>query len=292
MKRADSQALIALPIILVVGAAVAFAGSDGGQRFAGQPAFLWCAALAFGINWLVFLPSFLARTERFFDLTGSLTYLSTVAFALFAVGDPRPRSLLLGALITLWAARLGIFLFRRVSRSGEDRRFRDIKQSFPRFLMAWTLQGLWVLLGAGCALTAMTASSDVPLGAYAVVGTSLWLFGFVVEAVADAQKTAFNADPANEGDFVDVGLWAWSRHPNYFGEIVLWFGIAVIAFPALQGWQYALLISPVFVYVLLTRISGVPMLERRGEKKFGHLEEYQRYVEKTPVLWPRPPRSS
>ncbi|MEM6705153.1 MAG: DUF1295 domain-containing protein [Acidobacteriota bacterium] len=290
MNRADSQALLALPIILAVGAAVAFAGADGSRLFAGQPAFLWCAVLAFGINWLVFVPSFLTRTERFFDLTGSLTYLSTVAFALFVVGDPTPRSLLLGGLIALWAGRLGIFLFRRVSRDGEDRRFREIKQSFPRFLMAWTLQGLWVLLGAGCALTAMTSSHEAPLGVFAAVGTALWVGGFVVEAVADRQKTAFNADPEKRGTFIHSGLWAWSRHPNYFGEIVLWFGIAVIAFPVLQGWQYALLISPLFVYVLLTRISGVPLLEARGRKKFGHLEEYQQYVERTPALWPRPPR--
>ena len=292
MNRADTQALVALPIILAIGAAVAFAGSDGSVEVAGQPAFLWCAVLAFGINWIVFVPSYLARTERFYDLTGSLTYLATVGFAVFAAGDPSPRSLLLGGLIAIWAARLGTFLFRRVSRAGEDRRFREIKQSIPRFLMAWTLQGLWVLLGAGCALVAMTSAKQVPLGVFAWVGTAIWIFGFVVEAVADAQKTAFNTDPETRGKFIDRGLWSWSRHPNYFGEIVLWFGIAVIAFPVLQGWQYALLISPVFVFVLLTRISGVPMLEARGRKKFGHLEEYQNYVKRTPALWPRPPQRS
>ena len=101
----------------------------------------------------------------------------------------------------------------------------------------------------------------------------------------------FRADPANEGRFITTGLWAWSRHPNYFGEILLWAGIALIAFPVLQGAQLATLISPVFVFVLLTRISGVPLLESRGKKRWGDEPAYQEYKARTPVLWPRPPRT-
>ena len=117
-------------------------------------------------------------------------------------------------------------------------------------------------------------------------------FGFSIEIVADRQKSAFRADPANAGRFISSGLWAWSRHPNYFGEIVLWFGIAILAWPALAGWQLATLVSPLFVYVLLTKGSGIPPLETRAEERWGDDPAYRAYVERTPVLWPRPPRSS
>lgn len=118
----------------------------------------------------------------------------------------------------------------------------------------------------------------------------MWLIGFSFEVIADRQKSAFNEDPANKGKFIATGLWAWSRHPNYFGEIVLWLGIAVIAYPALSGWQLATLISPVFVFVLLTRISGIPLLDARARKKFGSDEGYANYRARTSTLIPRPPR--
>jgi steroid 5-alpha reductase family enzyme len=110
--------------------------------------------------------------------------------------------------------------------------------------------------------------------------------------VSDAQKNRFRADPANRGKFIQTGLWAWSRHPNYFGEIVLWIGVAIIALPVLRGWQYLTLISPVFVTLLLTRVSGVPMLERRADEKWGGQEDYEAYKARTPVLIPRPPSSA
>jgi steroid 5-alpha reductase family enzyme len=126
------------------------------------------------------------------------------------------------------------------------------------------------------------------LGLFALAGSLVWAFGFAIEVVADAQKSRFRADPENAGKFIDAGLWAWSRHPNYFGEIVLWIGVAVIALPVLRGWQWVTLISPVFVAVLLTRISGVPILEKRADEKWGGQEDYEAYKERTPVLIPRP----
>jgi steroid 5-alpha reductase family enzyme len=120
-----------------------------------------------------------------------------------------------------------------------------------------------------------------------LVGFLIWVFGFAFEVIADSQKSRFKADPANEGKFINTGLWARSRHPNYFGEIVLWIGVAVIAFPVLQGWQLVTLISPVFVTLLLTRISGLPMLERRADETWGGQEDYEAYKGRTPVLIPR-----
>ena len=290
MNAPERIAAVSLPIILVIGALVALAESDRGAKVSDLPIFAICAAVSFGINWLIFLPSFAARTERFFDLAGSLTYLSLLGVALvLPPGDPDHRSILLAGLVFVWAARLGTFLFARIHRAGGDPGFSKIKQSFLRFLMAWTLHGLWVLLTAACALAAMTSDVRMPLGTFAVVGGVLWLIGFSFEVIADRQKSAFNADPANKGKFIATELWAWSRHPNYFGEIVLWLGIAVIAYPALSGWQLATLVSPVFVFVLLTRISGIPLLEARGRKKFGSDQSYADYRTRTPALFPRPP---
>jgi steroid 5-alpha reductase family enzyme len=125
----------------------------------------------------------------------------------------------------------------------------------------------------------------------AVVGIIVWIGGFAIEVVADRQKSVFKQDPSNQGRFIKTGLWAWSRHPNYFGEIVLWTGVAIVALPVLSGWRWATLISPLFVILLLTRVSGIPMLEARAEERWGDEEEFRRYTKDTPVLIPRPPRS-
>ena len=279
-----AQALIATLIALLVG----WAGSQHGHTVAGMPVMLLCVLVAFAVQWLVFIHAWRNRTERFFDLTGSLTYLSVLALALL-LGNADPRSVLIVLLVAIWAARLGSFLFRRVSQAGHDRRFNQIKQSFSTFFMTWTLQGLWVSLTLACALAAMTSLQTVPLGAFAVAGGLLWLLGFVIEVVADQQKTAFRAIDENADRFITTGLWAWSRHPNYFGEIVLWLGITVIALPVLSGWQYLTLISPIFVYLLLTKISGVRMLENRANRAWGEDADYQAYKAKTPTLLLRPP---
>ncbi len=122
-----------------------------------------------------------------------------------------------------------------------------------------------------------------------MTGLLVWLLGFSLEVMADRQKTRFRADSENVGKFINVGIWSWSRHPNYFGEIVLWIGVAIIALPALSGWQCLTLISPVFVTILLTHISGVPMLEARADEKWGGRADYEAYKTNTPVLIPRPP---
>jgi steroid 5-alpha reductase family enzyme len=291
MKKLERQAALAIPLVLAIGLAMAWAGSQGGVSAGGLPVFALCAVLSFAINWVVFLHAYASQTEHYFDLTGSLTYLSLVAVAVL-LGPADARALLLGAMVAVWAARLGSFLFARIRRDGKDGRFDAIRPSLPRFLMAWTLQGFWVLLTLSCALAAMTSATPQPLGAFALLGSLIWLAGFAVEVVADREKQRFRADPGNRGRFIETGIWGWSRHPNYFGEILLWVGVAIVALPVLSGWQYATLISPVFVYVLLTRISGVPMLEARAEKAWGDDPAYRAYRDRTPVLFLRPPRST
>ena len=292
VRRSMSSAVnyIAISVALLVAALVGWAAAQGGLGLAGWPVVAWCMALAFVVQWLVFVPAWLAHTEHYFDLTGSLTYLSVALLAAWA-GNGDARSLLIAGLVAVWALRLGTFLFARVRKAGEDRRFARMKHDFSQFLMTWTLQGLWVSVTFCAGLAAMTAVRTKPLGLFAACGGALWLVGFGIEVVADRQKQAFRADPSNADSFVTSGLWSWSRHPNYFGEIVLWIGIAVISAPVLEGWQrIALVVSPVFVVVLLTQISGVRMLEVRADRRWGDDPEYQRYKKRTSVLVPLPPR--
>jgi len=287
MSHPRRIAAAAVPVILAAGGALAWAGSQGGARAAGVPVFALCVGLAFAVNAAAFVPAFARQTESFYDLTGSLTYLAVVALAL-ALGAGDARAWLLGGAIAVWAIRLGLFLFARIRARGGDARFDPIKPDFARFLMAFLLQGLWVAVTAGAALAAMTAARKVALGAIDGIGLALWLAGFGLEVAADREKRAFHADPANRDRFIATGLWARSRHPNYLGEIVLWTGIALIAWPALAGPALATLVSPLFVYLLLTRISGIPLLEARARKRWGDDPAYRAHLERTPRLFPRP----
>lgn len=286
----ERKSWLASIAILLIAAAVGWAGSQGGARFAGVPIFVLAVALAFIIQWLVFIPSYLKQSEMVFDLTGGFTYLAVIWLAVLLRGDADGRAWLLLGLISIWAIRLASFLFARIRAAGEDRRFREHKTSLPRFLVTWTLQGLWVTFSLAAALAAITSELRPALGPIAWIGAGIWLLGFGMEVIADQQKRSFRADPANAGKFIHQGLWSWSRHPNYFGEIVLWIGIAVIALPTLQGWGWLMLVSPLFVILLLTRISGIPLLAARAEKKWGDQADYQAYKARTSLLIPRPPR--
>jgi len=287
MKNAERSAYLVFLIVVIVGALVALAGSQGGSVVAGVPIFAVLVGLAFLIQWLVFIPSFLQQTEHFYDLTGSLTYLSITTLALILTPGTDARSFLLFSMVIIWALRLGTFLFRRIQKAGKDDRFDEIKPNFMRFLNAWTLQALWITLTSSAALIAITSATRKSIDIFAVIGLLVWLFGFGFEVTADAQKSRFNADPANKGKFINSGLWSKSRHPNYFGEIVLWIGVLIIALPVLRGWQWVALISRVCVTLLLTRVSGVPMLEKKAAKKWGGQADYEEYKRRTPVLIPR-----
>lgn len=284
-----TKALVGIIIGIAVGAAISWAGSDGGDRINAIPVFALCGLLAFAINWLAFIPSAIAQTEKYYDLVGGITYITVTMVAVLFSSDLDLRSAIVAGMVLVWSTRLATFLFRRISKAGKDSRFDTIKTSPVSFLMAWTVQGLWVLLTAAAALAVITGGNREPLGVIGYLGIAIWLAGFMIEVVSDRQKSNFKANPANQGRFINTGLWAWSRHPNYFGEIVIWIGMAVIALPVLQGLQWATLISPVFVIFLLTKVSGIPILEERADERWGGQVDYENYKRNTPVLIPRAP---
>lgn len=283
----NQQVLKSLIIAPLIAGFVAFAGSQTGQSYNGIPIFALVVGFVFLINWLVFIPANIFQTEKFFDLTGSLTYISVTLIALKLSDQLDNRSMLLAGLVLIWAVRLGSFLFNRILQDGKDDRFDKIKPNFLRFLNVWTLQAIWVTLTASAALIAITSSERKALGIFAIVGTIIWVIGFLFEVIADYQKRKFKRNPANKGRFIQTGLWAKSRHPNYFGEIMLWTGVFIIAIPVLKGWQWVAILSPIFVYLLLVRISGVPGLEAKANKKWGGQADYENYKANTPVLIPK-----
>jgi len=291
MSDQDKRAIISILVVLLIGLGLGYAGSQGGHALAGLPIYALCVAVAFVIQWVAFIPAWLNRTEIYYDLTGGLSYITVIVLAMLATPGLDARSVLLAGIVIVWATRLASFLFVRIRAAGEDRRFREIKQSFWRFLVAWTMQGLWICFSLAAALAAITSTRRRDLDWFAAIGAFVWLTGFVIEVVADRQKSEFNAKPENAGKFIRTGLWSWSRHPNYFGEIVLWIGVAIIALPILRGWQWATLVSPLFVTILLTRISGVPMLEVRADEKWGGQPDYEAYKAATSTLIPMPPKT-
>ena len=288
----NKASILSIIATLSVGLVIGYVGSAGSLILNGYPLFILCACIPFVIHWIVFIPSMIKQTEHYFDLMGSISYVMTCVVSLYLVAlstDLSLRSIIIASLITIWAIRLGSFLFLRVKREGRDNRFNVMKTKFWWFLFTWTLGGLWVFVTMCAGLAAITSGKNVDLFSHPldIIGLSLWVVGFVTEVIADNQKSRFRSNPENANNFINEGLWKRSRHPNYFGEITLWLGITLMAIPVLVGLQLITLISPIFVYILLTKISGVSMQEARAKKKWKDNEEYNDYLQNTPMLIPR-----
>ena len=262
-----------------------------GLTVSGWSVLLVCASLSFVINWVAFIPAAFARTEKYYDLIGSVTFLVMIGLASALSAPLDFRGVIVGAMVAIWTTRLGLYLFRRIHASGHgDPRFDKIKTKPARFFQAWTVQALWAVVTASAALVTISAKERVEADIFLVVGAIVWLAAFLIEVISDRQKAAFRADPANEGEFIRTGLWSWSQHPNYFGEVMMWVGIVVIALPILSGWSYLALLSPALILLLLTKVSGINLLQASGERKWGDREDYRAYRKHTSVLIPLPPK--
>ena len=278
--------IIAITVFLICIGLINFAGQNIDIEIRGINAFTFILIFAVLLQIVFFIPSFLLKTEKYYDLVGSLTYIATVSLAYFSVENKTMIDSIIYFYVMVWALRLGIYLFRRVRNDGKDVRFEQAKRHFLWFLQYWMGQALWVSLTASPAIIGILSPEDDLLPLLAMIGMALWLSGFTIESVSDYQKRVFRKENDPSEAFIHTGLWAKSRHPNYFGEIMLWTGIAVIASNTLTGIEYITLVSPIFVYILLTRMSGINKLEQIADERYGHLEEYQRYKRNTPVLVP------
>ena len=272
---------IAIAFIVVYG----IAASVNSVELAGIPVMALGIAVAVVAQWIAFIPAYRYQTERYYDLMGSVSFISITLFALTVTARFDARSLILSGLICIWALRLGIFLFSRIHQDGGDDRFLKIKPDPKRFLLTWTLQGLWVAITTSAAIAAITSNETRAISWLDINAIAIWCLGFGIEVVADQQKRRFRKQHGKDA-FITTGLWSVSRHPNYFGEILLWVGVTLLAVPALQGWSHITLLSPVFVTLLLTKMSGIPLLEKKAEAKWGNEPSYQAYKKRTPLLVP------
>ena len=240
------------------------------------------------IHILLFLPSFILKTEKYFDITGTIAYVSIIIYVIFEFKRANVtisfQSIVISAMVLIWALRLGIFLFIRIFKFKNDSRFDDAKKSFFKFLRFWMISALWVFLTTINAITLIINNQNGDLFSSLTIGIFVWVIGFLIEFIADLQK--YNFRKKQKHDFIDTGIWKYSQHPNYFGEITMWIGIAIISLTNLIGVQFFTLISPIFVYILLTKVSGINLLDASAKIKWGKDQRYIEYINTTPKLIP------
>jgi steroid 5-alpha reductase family enzyme len=243
--------------------------------------------IAIGINVLMFIPAYFLRTDKLTDISYAVTFVVVAVYGMLVGGYTLP-SLLIVLMVFVWAARLGGYLLIRIKKIKRDKRFDGMRESFWRFSRFWLLQGLtvWVVLLPSL-LFFQNAPETLPAAAY--LGIVIWLAGLMIEGIADQQKYAFINDPTNKGKWIDTGLWKYSQHPNYFGEIMLWIGVYTYAVFALSLTQSLIaLLGPAYIIVLLLFVSGIPLLDKAAKKRWGENEQYQVYRKRTSKLIPLP----
>ena len=238
-------------------------------------------ALAFNLIMLLFAYKF--KTDKLTDLSYALTFVFIIALGFF-LGSYSNLKLILLIMILFWAFRLGIFLFIRIRKIKKDRRFDGIRENFLKFFGFWFFQGIavWIILLPSL----MFLSSAGKISIFSWIGFAIWFIGITLETFSDLQKYQFNNN--NKKDkWVSTGLWRYSRHPNYFGEILCWLGIYLFSFSSLTDIQKILAFnSPIFIVILLIFITGLPKLEKYADKKWGKIKEYKEYKRKTSILIP------
>ncbi|XP_020587029.1 uncharacterized protein LOC110029194 [Phalaenopsis equestris] len=247
------------------------------------------AIVTVGYQMLFFFVTALLRFDKLTDFAGSTNFVLLAILTLLLKGSWHFRQIVLTTLVVVWGLRLGLFLLMRILQWGEDRRFDNMRDNLAKLSVFWILQALWVWT-VSLPLTIVNASDRNPsIKAQDVIGWVMWFVGLTVEATADQQKLVFKNSPANRGKWCNMGVWKYSRHPNYFGEILLWWGIFVASTPVLKDAEWLVVFGPIFLTVLLLFVSGIPLLEASANKRFGSVEEYRIYRSTTSPLIPLPP---
>lgn len=242
--------------------------------------------ISLGVQSIFFAFAALLRSDVFTDITYSLTFALLTLLMLLGAGDLQPVRIVIAALILAWSLRLGGYLLVRILRTKRDVRFDGIRENPLRFGTFWFFQGLTVWLVLLPATLALSRAGEWSFSWTTVTGGLVWALGFGIETIADYQKYRFRNRPENSGRFIQSGLWRTARHPNYFGEMLCWWGIFIIAAPALSGWQWLAAIGPLYLTLLLRFGTGVPTVARQQQKKYGHLPEFQEYLRTSRLLIP------
>ncbi|MDC7234802.1 MAG: DUF1295 domain-containing protein [Spirochaetales bacterium] len=253
---------------------------------------IW-ASLVFSIiiNFSFFLIALIFKTDKVTDLSYSLTFAVLAPVLLFSAGKGYSliQILLMGSIL-LWAIRLGSYLLKRILITKTDDRFDDKRNNPANLIRFWILQttAVWIIM-MPYTLFLISRNIDLPAG-LVIFGFIIFLTGFIIEIVSDVQKFRFKSQEQNKGKWMDKGLWKYSRHPNYFGEILVWWGLFIVVLPGLSGWNLLTAAGPVSITLLLLFVSGIPLLEKSAEKKYGSNPDYIRYRDRTSLLVPMPHR--
>lgn len=248
------------------------------------------AAAIAGLMVVVWAISLAIHDASIVDIAWGFGFVVTAWVALLAGDGPEPRGFLAAALVSAWGLRLTLHLARRNLGKGEDFRYRRMREQHPRNFPLWSLANVYGLQGAlmfivSLPVQAAMVSGGPDLGVLDGVGAAVWAAGLLFESVGDWQLARFKADPANQGKVMDRGLWRYTRHPNYFGDALVWWGHFLVA--AARPEMLWTVVSPLVMTFLLTRVSGVPLLERSmAARKPG----YREYMERTSAFFPLPPR--
>jgi len=236
---------------------------------------------------LLFIIAQIQKDNSIVDIFWGLGFCVVAIFSLIRSGNTSVRAFLVTGLVLIWGTRLAWYIARRNIGQGEDFRYVEMRKRWGKFELIGAYLNVFVLQGVLMFLISLPAQMSIlyghsPINLLDISGTVIWLVGFYFEAAGDAQMKRFKSDAANKGKIMTSGLWSLTRHPNYFGEILMWWGIFIIALNA-SHW-YASLFGSLLITFFLMKVSGVPMLE----KKYKDNPEYQEYIRKTPELFPRP----
>ena len=285
MKKEVRSALTSIVFLFCI-YLLSFLGSNIVSTIQSFNSFTFLLLLSVIIQVIFFIPSFILKTEKLYDLIGSTTYIIIITIAYLSVNTKTATDTILFLFVVLWGTRLGTYLFRRIQRDSEDVRFEKAKRNFFWFLQYWMGQALWVSITSCAAVISILNTESNTLGINGIIGILIWIIGFSFEVIADFQKNNFKKSQNTNDKFISDGLWSISRHPNYFGEITLWIGIYIISYTSFSGYEYLSIVSPIFVYILLTRMSGINMLEKIADERYGNINSYIEYKNNTPILIP------
>ena len=249
--------------------------------------FLEALVISTLINALFFAIAAGRRTDKVTDLAYGVTFVTATVVLVLRHDAWAPLQLVMAALVILWAVRLASFLFQRILRMQVDHRFDGIRERPTAFAKFWILQAIAIPIILLPALLVLTTGAPGPSPLHAL-GLSAWATGLILETLADTQKSAWKL--RGETGPITTGVWSWSRHPNYFGETLLWWGIWLFALPSLSGWGHSAFLGPLFITLLLLFVTGIPPLEEASEARYGHLQAYRDYLARTSRFFPLPPK--
>lgn len=242
--------------------------------------------ISFIIQMVFFAFAATFKTDKVTDFSYSLSFVFISFLLMYLSEDLQILQIVVGTLVILWGVRLGTYLFTRILQIGKDDRFDDKRGHFVRFLFFWLIQtvAVWVIM---IPTTVFLKGTDrIELSGIIIVGLVFWVVGFIVETVGDAQKFTFKSKDENRGKWIESGLWKISRHPNYFGETLLWWGIYLVAISHLGLQFWWIIVGPLFITLLLFFVSGINLLEKSANEKYKDNPAYQEYKKRTSIFIP------